>query len=173
MIFLALSGKMIFLFPKIWSYSLGKKWKMIFLKKKKKNTWKYDILFKCSEKMVFSERSSGNIVFLVLSGKTVFFFFPKMWCFFFGQKMKDNLSQEIRGGTKFLYIPTSVTNLTSRPPAKKNQRWSYPAKIHLKVTEILDLHSKKSSNNSLYFYGDLYRRFHTLLSSEKTRKLSI
>ena len=33
MIFLVLSGKMIFLFPKIWSYTLGGKWKTIFLKK--------------------------------------------------------------------------------------------------------------------------------------------
>ena len=34
MIFLVLSGKMYFFFPKIWSYSLDGKWKIIFLNKK-------------------------------------------------------------------------------------------------------------------------------------------
>ena len=38
---------------------------------------------------------------------------------------------------------------------KKNQRWFYPTKIHLKAIDILDWLSRKSSNNSLYFYGDL------------------
>ena len=144
---------------------------MIFLKKNKKNMkiWYFIQMF--WKDGLFREIEREHCLSCII-WKDSIFFSPQMWCFFFGQKMKDNLSQEIRGGTKFLYIPTSATNLTSRPPAKKNQRWSYPAKIHLKVTEILDLHSKKSSNNSLYFYGDLYRRFHTLLSSEKTRKLS-
>ena len=43
-----------FFFLKIWSYSytLGGKWKMIFLKK---NARKYNIFFKLSEKMVFSK----------------------------------------------------------------------------------------------------------------------
>ena len=44
-----------FFFPKIWSYTLDGKWKMIFLKK---NTLKYDIFFKRSEKMVFSKRAA-------------------------------------------------------------------------------------------------------------------
>ena len=43
-----------FFFPKIWSYTLGEKWKMIFLKK---NRWKYDIFFESSEKMVFPRRA--------------------------------------------------------------------------------------------------------------------
>ena len=33
-----------------------------------KNTWKYDIFFKCSEKMVFPKKSYWNMIFLVLSG---------------------------------------------------------------------------------------------------------
>ena len=42
------------------------------------------------------------------------------------------------------------------------------------LINILDWHSRKSSNDSLYFYGDLYRRFYILLSSEKKiRKLNI
>ena len=31
-------------------------------------------------------------------------------------------------------------------------------------------HSRKNSNDSLYVYGDLYKRFHMLLSSEKTQE---
>ena len=43
-----------FLFPKIWSYTLDGKGKMIFLKK---NTWKYVIFFRSPEKMVFPKRA--------------------------------------------------------------------------------------------------------------------
>ena len=56
------------------------------------------------------------------------------------------------------------------PLCQKNQRWSYPAKIHLKVIDVLDWHPRKSSSNSLYFHGDLYRRFHILLSSKKKQE---
>ena len=80
-----------FFFSKIWSYPLDGKWKMIFLKK-----WKYDIFFRCSEKMVFPKRPSWNMIFLVLSGKMIFFFSRKH-DFFFGLKMKDDLSREIHG----------------------------------------------------------------------------
>ena len=69
----------------------------------------------------------------------------------------------------FLCACESVTNVTLRPSVKKNQRWSYPAKIHLKVIDVLDWHPRKSSSNSLYFHGDLYRRFHVLLSSKKKK----
>ena len=41
------------------------------------------------------------------------------------------------------------------PLCQKNQRWSYPAKIHLKVIDVLDWHPRKSSSNFLYFHGDL------------------
>ena len=33
---------------------------------------------------------------------------------------------------------------------------------------ILDWHSRKSSNDSLHFYGDLFKCFHILLSNKKT-----
>ena len=59
-----------FFFPKIWSYSFDRKWKTIFLEK---NTWKYYIFFKYSEKIVFSKQLHRNMIFLVLSGKMVFF----------------------------------------------------------------------------------------------------
>ena len=69
---------------------------------------------KCSEKMVFPERSHLNMIFLVLSGQW------KIWYFFFGQTMEDDLSQEIHG------------NITFSEYMYKCYR-SSPTKIHLKV----------------------------------------
>ena len=43
-----------FFFPKIWSYTLNRKWKVSFLK----NTRKYDIFFRLNEKMVFPKRAA-------------------------------------------------------------------------------------------------------------------
>ena len=60
-----------FFFPKTWTYSIDGKRKMIFLEK---NSWKCDIFYKCSEKMVFSKMLHWDMIFLVLSGKIVYFF---------------------------------------------------------------------------------------------------
>ena len=91
MIFLVLSGKMIFPFPE----------NIILVFKRKieddlsqNNTWKYDIFFKCSEKMGFPKKSHWNIIFfVVLSGKMIFLF-PENIILFPGRKMKDDLSQK-------------------------------------------------------------------------------
>ena len=80
-----------FFFSKISCYSLDRKWKMIFLKK---NTWKYDIFLKCSEKRVFSNKSHRNmIILIVLSGKMIFPF-PESMILIFRRKMKDDISQK-------------------------------------------------------------------------------
>ena len=47
------------------------------IRKKKDNlsrkyTWKYDVFFKCSEKMVFTKKSHWNMISFVISGKMVF-----------------------------------------------------------------------------------------------------
>ena len=77
MIFLILSGKMIFLFPENMILPPRRKMKDDISQKKTKKktttTWKHDIFFKCSEKMVFSKRPNWNRIFLVLSGKVAFF----------------------------------------------------------------------------------------------------
>ena len=91
MIFLVLSGKMIFLFPENIILFFRRKMKDDL---SQKNTWKYDIFFKCSEKMVFPKKSHGNMIFLVvLSGKMIFLF-PENMILFFRRKMKDDLSQK-------------------------------------------------------------------------------
>ena len=134
--FLYFSERWFFFFPKIWSYPLDGKWKMTFLKK---IHGKMMFSSKRSEKMVFSKKLHRNMIFLVLSGKV------GKWKMIFLKKYA-----EVR---HFLYIQT--WHHASLPKKKKNQRWSYRTKIHLKAIDILDWRSRKSSNNSLYFYGDL------------------
>ena len=88
--------------------------------------------------------------------------FPENMVFFLWmENERDDLSQEIHGNMIF-----SIYYL-SRPPYQKNQIWSYSAKIHLTVIDILDRHPRKSSSNSLYLHGGLYRYFDILLSSKK------
>ena len=89
MILLILSGKMIFLFPENI---------ILFFRRKikddisQKNTRKYDIFFKCSEKMVFQKKSHQNMIFLIVLFGKMIFLFPENMILFFRQKMKDDLS---------------------------------------------------------------------------------
>ena len=159
-----------FFFPKIWSYTLERKWKMIFLKK---NTRKYDIFIKLSEKMVFSKSATlGHDLSCIIWKDGIFF--QKRDIFSLGRKREMTFLKKYMNIWYFLCTRTSVTNVVSDPSAKKSQGWFYPTKIHLKVIDILDWHPGKSSSNALYFNGDLYRRFYVLLSSEKKNtKLNI
>ena len=234
MIFFVLSGDMLLFLPENMIFFLwteNERWSF------SRNTWKCDIFFKCSKKMVFpTTKAHWNMIFFVLSGKMVFLF-PENMILFFRQKMRDDLSQKIHGYIiffsnvlerwyfqknrigilsfnlerrhfftrkyifsldgkwkviflkkymdrkwemiflkkhmeiwYFLYICTNVTNIWYYPSAKKTQRWSSPEKIHLKLTDILDWHSRKISNDSMYFYGDFHRRFHIMLSSEEKQE---
>ena len=76
--FLYHQEKWYFFFPKIWYYSLGGKWKMIFLKK---NTWKYDIFLICSEKMVFPKKNCTGIWSFLYHEQRWRFFSSKIWYF--------------------------------------------------------------------------------------------
>ena len=86
--------------PKIWSYSLETENEMIFLKK---NTWKYDFFFKCSENVVFSKKTTGMRSFLYHQERW-YFLFPKIWYFFYTRKVKDDLSKKCMEIWCFLYI---------------------------------------------------------------------
>ena len=165
MIFLAFLGKMIFLFPENMILYLRRKMKDDF---SQKNTRKY-IFFKLSEKMVFPKMAAPAHDLSFLSGKMVFFS-RKHDIFSLGRKWEAAFLRKYMEIWHFLCTRTGVTNVAPRPSVKKNQRWSYPAKIHLKVIDVLDWHPRKSSSNSLYFHGDLYRRFHALLSSEEKQE---
>ena len=121
--------KWYFFLLKISSYSLDKKWKMIFLKK---NKCKYDIFFKCSEKMVFSNKLDWNMIFLVLSEKVVFFFQENIFFLW-----TENLSQEIHRTTIFSVCMNKCYKHDITLLQKSYKLFS-PEKIHLNVIDILD-----------------------------------
>ena len=153
---------MIFLFPENMILHLRRK--IIFLKKIHGN-----MIFSST----FLKRWSFQLIniFLVLSGRR--YFFPENMIFFhWAESERWPFS---RNTWKYDIFCVHVRVLQTwcdapLPKKKKNQRWSYPAKMHLKVIDVLDWHPRKSSSNSLYFHGDLYRRFHVLLSSEKKKQ---
>ena len=121
----------------------------------------------------FQKGPRRDMIIVLLSGEMVFLS-QKHDILSLGRKWEMTFLKKYMEIWYFLRTRIGVTNVASRPPAKKNQGWSYPTKIHLKVIDVLDWHPRKSSSNSLYFHGDLYRRFHVLLSSEKkNRKLNI
>ena len=149
---------MIFLFPENMILPLRRKMKDDL---SQKNTRKYDIFFKCSEKMVFSKRIAliYDLFCTLWKGD---FFSRKRDIFSLDRKWeRGDLSQEIHGKMtcSIWYVPRQLP-----------KKWSYTAKIHLKVIDILDPHPRKSSSSSLYFHGDLYRGFHILLSNEKKQE---
>ena len=151
-------------FLKIWSYPQTENERWSF----SKNTRKYDIFFERSEKMVFSRRAApGHDLSCIIWKDGIF---SQKHIFSLGRKWGMTLLKKYMEIWYFLCTRTGVTNVAPRPSAKKNQRWSYPAKIHLKLIDVLDWHPRKSSSNSLHFHGDLYRRFHILLCSEKKQE---
>ena len=97
MIFLLSAGKMMFLFPKnVILFFLRKMKDDLF----KNNTWKYDIFFKCSEKIVFPKNRIG-IWFFFYHQERWHLFLLKIWYLFYGRKMKDDLSQKMHGNMMF------------------------------------------------------------------------
>ena len=134
MIFLVLSEKMIFLFPEKVILFFRQKMKEDLYQK---NTWEYDIFFKCSEKMVFPKKSHWNMIFFMCYLKKCYFFYPSLdgkWKIIFFKKY-----MEIQ---YFLYVRINLTNMMLTF-CQKIQRRSSPEKMHLKVIDILDWHSKK------------------------------
>ena len=100
-------------------------------------------------------------------------FFPENMILFLGRKVREVLFQEIHGNMKFSVYMYGCSKCGAIPLCQRNQRWSYLVKIHQKIIDHLDRHSRKSYSNSLYFHGDLYSRFHILLSSERNKKINI
>ena len=173
MIFLVLPGKIIFLFPKNTIWHLRRKLKDDLPQRNTRNIVLIIIFFKFFFKDNLFKKCRGMITLghdlpCIIWKHGIFFpenmiFFPWAWEISFLKKYMEIWY--------FLCTRTGVTNLMSRPSAKKNQRWSYPAKINLKVIDVLGWHPRNSSSNSLYFLSwRLYRRFHILLSSEKKQE---
>ena len=155
MIFLVLSGKMIFLFSENMILPLDGKWKMIFVKK---NTRKYDIFFKCSEKMVFSKEiiTLGYDLYCIIWKDGIFS--QKHDISSLEGKWEASFSKKYMEIWNFMCTRTGVTNVAPCPSVKKNQAWFYTAKIHLKVIDVLDWHSRKNSSNSHFSYIDLQKK---------------
>ena len=158
-----------FFFPKIWSYTLGGKWKMNFLYKIHGN-----MIFSSAppKRRSFQKEPRRDMIFLVLFENMVSFS-RKHDIFSLGRKPGMTFLKEYMEIWYFLCTRVSVTNVVSRPSAKKNHGWSYPAKIHLKVIYVLDWRPGKGSSNSLYFHGDLNGRFMYCSPAKKKRKLNI
>ena len=165
MIFLVLSGKRIFLFPKNMILYLRQKTKMIFLKKIHGN-----MMFSSNflKRWTFQKGPCRHMMFFVLSGKMASFSWKHI--FSLGTKWGEVLPRKYMEIWHFLCTCTGVTNVVARLFVKKNQRWSYPEKIHLKVIDVLDWHPRKRLRNSVYFHGDLYRLFHALLFREEKQE---
>ena len=117
----------------------------------------------------FQNRPHRHMIFLVLSGEMLFFSW-KHYIFSLGRKREAVFLRKYMKIWHFLCTRTGVTNVVARPFVKKYKKWSYPAKIHLKVIDVLDWHPRKSSSNSVHFHGDLYKPFHALLSSEEKQE---
>ena len=171
MIFLVLSGKIIFLFPesmilffrqKIWDDLSQKKYMEIwyFLQMFWKDGLSTKIALEWDLSCIIWK---DNILF---TRKYDIFSLDAKWKIIFLKKCMEIWY--------FLYTRINVTNMVL-PFCQKNQRRSFPKKIHWQVIDFLEWHCRKSSNDFLFFYVDLHSRFHILLSSEKkkTRKLNI
>ena len=80
--------------------------------------------------------------------------------------MNDDLSQEIHGNMMFSVYMYKCYKCDTTLQQKKS-KMIFSQKNALKGDWYSWSHSRKSSNDSLYFYGALHRCFHILLSSEK------
>ena len=88
-------GKDDFFFRKIWSYTLDGKWKMIFLKKKKKKYTEIWYFLQTFWKDGLSKKDQAS------TWSFLHYFFPNIWYFFPGQKVRGGVSQEINGNMTF------------------------------------------------------------------------
>ena len=84
-----------FFFPKIWSYTLDGKWKMIFLKKYTEIWYFLRTFWKDG---LFKKGRAGTWSFLYYLER--WYFFPKTY-FFLGQEVRDDPSQEMHGNMIF------------------------------------------------------------------------
>ena len=151
MIFLVLSGKMILPFPEIIMSFFRRKMKDDL---SQKNTWEYDILFKCSEKMVFPKKSYCNMIFVVVLPGKIIFLFPVNMMLFFRRKMKDDLSQKKKIHRKMIFSWNAP------------KRWSFQKKWCLNMI-FLVLSGKIGVffPENIFFFGrkmkdDLFQEIH-------------
>ena len=106
-------------FSRKYDLILDTKWKMIFLKKKKKKTGN----------MIFSSDVLERWSFQEICAWTQYYFFQKIWYFCFGRKMKeDDFIIKRVEIWYFLYIYVGVTSMTSPLPQQKDKDALVPKK---------------------------------------------
>ena len=132
---LVLLGKMMFLLPENMILHLRRKMKDDI---SQKNTRKHEIFFKPSEKMVFSKGPRRDMIFFVLSGGKMVFFPRKHDVFSLAGSERRPFSRNVWKYDIFCVQVRLLQTWSHAPLPKKNQRWSYPAKIYLKVIDVLD-----------------------------------
>ena len=115
MIFLILSGKMIFLFPENMIFPPRRKMKDD-LSKKYTEIWYF--LQMLQKDGLFRKDCAGTWNFLYYLERW-YFFPPKTWYFFLGRKARSNILHEIRGDKMFRVTRTGVTNVAPRFSVKK------------------------------------------------------
>ena len=118
----------------------------------------------------FQKGLRRHMIFLVLSGKMVFFF-PKTLYFFPGQKVRGSPSQEIHGNMTFSVYTYGCYKRSATPLCQKKSKMVLSRKNTPKGDWRFRLTSwHPCSSNPPYFHGDLYRCFHALLSSEEKQE---
>ena len=96
----------------------------------------------------FQKKLRSAMIYLLLIAWQDVFFTRKHDIFSLDEKRNMIFLKKYMEIWYFLYIRVDVANMILRLSAKRNHGWSSPTKIHLKVIDILDWHSRKSSNNS-------------------------
>ena len=140
---------------------------MIFsLKKKKMEIWYF---IQMPRKVIFphTKKSCWNMIFLVLSGKIVFFS-ENMMFFLWTENERWSFPRETWKYDIFC-IYAQMLQIWYYASAKKSEM-IFSQKNSLKGDWHSRSHSRKSSNDSLYFYGHIHRSFHILLPVKKPQE---
>ena len=126
-----------FFFPKILFFRHKRKDDL-----SQKNTYKYDVFFKCSEKMVFPKTSRLNMIFFVISGKMVFLFSRKHIFSLNGKWKKVTFIKKYMEIWYFLYICINAANVIF-PFWQTNKDTLVRKKYTSGITEKDDIHPRK------------------------------
>ena len=119
------------IFPKIWSYPFDRKWKMIFFKKYMEKSYIVQIFWKDG----LFKKMHWNMIFLVLSGKIVFFWL-KDDLLSLDENWKTIFLKKYMKTWYYLYVRIGATSMILCLSPKRNQRLSSPAKMHLRAIDI-------------------------------------
>ena len=158
MIFLTFLGKIMFLFSEndLTPYTENERWSF---SKKYMEIWYFLQTFWSDG--LFKKGRSGTWSFLYYLER--WYFFPENTIFFPWAGQRQPFSRNTWKYDIFCLHVWALQTWCHAPLPKKS-------KMVLSRKNVLDWHPRKSPSNSLYFHGDLYGRFHALLSSEKKQE---